>query len=246
VITLTGAGLAFSGFVISAAQDMLLPALLLTMVAGIMLGMGMPTTPAYIIQVSLLVPALVRLGVPVESAHMFVFYFAILSAITPPVAIAVYAANGISGAPLWSASVAAVKLGATGYVIPFMFVFGPSLLMIGPWPTIVLTTATATIGVVFLAAGLHGFLVARATPIQRLLLVGAAFVLIKPGLWTDAIGIGMGAVAVALQIWTRKVEPPPEPLVTPAEPAVIAGDGPVDAPAPARSTGASNPFRPAE
>lgn len=246
VITLTGAGLAFSGFVISAAQDMLLPALILTMVAGIMLGMGMPTTPAYIIQVSLLVPALVRLGVPVESAHMFVFYFAILSAITPPVAIAVYAANGISGAPLWSASVAAVKLGATGYIIPFMFVFGPSLLMIGPWPTIVLTTATAVIGVVFLAAGLHGFLVARATPVQRLLLIGAAFVLIKPGLWTDAIGIGMGAVAVALQIWTRKVEPPPEPLVAPAGPVGIAGDGPVDAPEPVRSTGASNPFRPAE
>ncbi len=76
------------------AQNMLLLALLLTMVAGIILGMGMPTTPAYIVQVALLVPALVRLGVPVEAAHMFVFYFAILSAITPPVAIAVYAAAG--------------------------------------------------------------------------------------------------------------------------------------------------------
>src|SRR5699024_3238536 len=112
----------------------------------------------YIIQVALLVPALVKLGVPMASAHMFVFYFAILSAITPPVALAVYAANGISGGGLWESSVAAVKLGATGYIIPFMFVFGPSILMIGEWHSVLMATTTATIGVIFLAAGLNGFL----------------------------------------------------------------------------------------
>lgn len=218
VITLTGAGLTFSAFVISAANEMLLPALLLTMVAGIILGMGMPTTPAYIIQVSLLVPALVRLGVPVESAHMFVFYFAILSAITPPVAIAVYAANGISGAQLWPSSVAAVKLGLTGYIIPFMFVFGPSLLMIGPWTTIAATTVTAVIGVIFLAAGLGGWLLTAASRLERALLIAAAFVLIKPGLWTDAVGIGLGAVVLALQLRARRSESPavPAPAAEPA------------------------------
>ncbi len=101
VITLTGLGIDFTSLVLAAAQNTLLLALVLTMVAGIILGMGMPTTPAYIVQVALLVPALVKLGVPVEAAHMFVFYFAILSAITPPVAIAVYAANGISRGGLW-------------------------------------------------------------------------------------------------------------------------------------------------
>ena len=206
VITLTGAGLTFSSFVISAANETLLPALLLTMVAGIILGMGMPTTPAYIIQVSLLVPALVRLGVPVESAHLFVFYFAILSAITPPVAIAVYAANGISGAALWPSSVAAVKLGLTGYIIPFMFVFGPSLLMIGPWTTIAATTVTAVIGVIFLAGGLNGWLLTAASRVERAMLIVAAFVLIKPGLWTDAVGIGIGAVVLALQLRARRQE----------------------------------------
>jgi TRAP-type uncharacterized transport system fused permease subunit len=130
-ITLTGLGLAFTNVVLALSQNMLMPALILTMLAGIILGMGLPTTPAYIVQVALLVPALVRLGVQVEAAHLFVLYFAVLSAITPPVAMAVYAANGISRAGLMESSWAAVKLGLTGYIIPFMFVFGPSLLLIG-------------------------------------------------------------------------------------------------------------------
>jgi TRAP transporter 4TM/12TM fusion protein len=208
VITLTGAGLTFSSFVIGISNDVLLPALLLTMAAGIVLGMGMPTTPAYIIQVALLVPALVKLGVPMESAHMFVFYFAILSAITPPVAIAVYAANGLSGAGLWESSVAAVKLGATGYIIPFMFVFGPSLLLIGDWSWVLTACATATIGVIFLAAGLHGYLLTRATIIQRVMLIAAAFTLIKPGLLTDLAGIGLGGAVLLFQLLARRREAP--------------------------------------
>jgi TRAP transporter 4TM/12TM fusion protein len=211
VITLTGAGLTFSSFVIGISNDLLLPALLLTMVAGIVLGMGMPTTPAYIIQVALLVPALVKLGVPVASAHMFVFYFAILSAITPPVAIAVYAANGLSGAGLWESSVAAVKLGATGYIIPFMFVFGPSLLLIGEWSWVLTACVTATIGVIFLAAGLHGYLLTRASIIQRVMLIAAAFTLIKPGLLTDLAGIALGGAVLLLQLLARRREMPEEP-----------------------------------
>jgi TRAP transporter 4TM/12TM fusion protein len=204
VITLTGAGLTFSSFVIGISNDMLLPALMLTMVAGIVLGMGMPTTPAYIIQVALLVPALVKLGIAMEAAHMFVFYFAILSAITPPVAIAVYAANGLSGAGLWESSVAAVKLGATGYIIPFMFVFGPSLLLIGEWSWVLTACITATIGVIFLAAGLHGYMLTRASIIQRIMLIAAAFTLIKPGLLTDLAGIALGGAVLVLQILARR------------------------------------------
>jgi TRAP transporter 4TM/12TM fusion protein len=196
VIALTGLGLTFTGIVIEAAQNMLLPALILTMMAGIILGMGMPTTPAYIVQVALLVPALVELGVIVEAAHMFVFYFAILSAITPPVAMAVYAANGISRAGLWDTSFAAVKLGLTGYIIPFMFVFGPSLLMIGGWGTVITTVITATIGITCLAASLNGFLLSRLALWERAILFAAALVLIKPGLVTDAIGLGLVAIVV--------------------------------------------------
>jgi TRAP transporter 4TM/12TM fusion protein len=203
VIYLTGLGLEFTDAVLGAAANHVLLALLLTMVAGIVLGMGMPTAPAYIMQTALLVPALVTLGVKVEAAHMFVLYFAILSAITPPVALAVYAANGISGAGLWESSFAALRLGATGYIIPFMFVFGPSLLMIGTPEAIALTAASATLGVVCLAGGLAGYFVGIALWWQRLLLVAAALVLIKPGILTDAGGVALMSVVIASQLLLR-------------------------------------------
>ena len=224
VIAQTGLGLTFTGVVRAAAQDLLLPALLLTMVAGIILGMGMPTTPAYIVQVALLVPALVRLGIAVEAAHMFVFYFAILSAITPPVAIAVYAACGISRSAVWATSWAAVKLGLTGYIIPFMFVFGPSLLLIGDWDVIALSAVTAATGVAFLAGGLSGFFVKPANWATRILFIAAAFTLIKPGIWTDLSGLSLGVVGILINLrW------PAAALVTQAaaEPHL----GPVEAPA---------------
>ncbi|HEX6143598.1 MAG TPA: TRAP transporter permease [Geminicoccaceae bacterium] len=199
VITLTGLGLDFTSVVLAAAQNHLLLALVLTMVAGIILGMGMPTTPAYIVQVALLVPAIVKLGVPVEAAHMFALYFAILSAITPPVALAVYAANSISQGGLWETGIASLKLGATGYIIPFMFVFGPSLLMIGEWDRIALTAATAIIGVVALAASLNSYLLRPCRWYERAALLVGALVLIKPGLVTDLIGFGLLTAVVVSQ-----------------------------------------------
>jgi TRAP-type uncharacterized transport system fused permease subunit len=199
-ITLTGLGLSFTGVVLAISQNSLILALLLTMCAGILLGMGLPTTPAYIVQVALLVPALVKLGVQVEAAHLFVLYFAVLSAITPPVAMAVYAANGISRAGLMESSWAAAKLGLTGYIIPFMFVFGPSLLLIGDWMTILVTTVTATIGVVCLAAGLHNYFFFGATRVwERVMLIAAALVLIKPGIFSDLIGASLIGLTIASQ-----------------------------------------------
>jgi len=203
-ITLTNLGTEFTQLVILVSQDSLVLALILTMIAGIILGMGMPTTPAYIVQVALLVPALVKLGVMVEAAHMFVFYYAILSAITPPVAMAVYAANGISRGGLWDTGYAALKLGATGYIIPFMFVFGPSILLIGQPINIVISLVTATIGVVCLAGGMIGFLLVRATWYERLLLIAAALVLIKPGLVTDLTGLGLVGLVIMLQLVSNR------------------------------------------
>jgi TRAP transporter 4TM/12TM fusion protein len=209
-ITLTGLSIDFTSLVLAAAQNMLLPALILTMAAGIVLGMGMPTTPAYIVQVALLVPALVRLGIPLEAAHMFAFYFAILSAITPPVALAVYAANSLSGGGLWETGIAAVKLGATGYIIPFMFVFGPALLMIGSWDRILLAAVTATIGVTALAASLHGYFLRPTRWFERFFLFGAALLLIKPGLLTDLAGaVLLGAVLISQQAFKGAPAPLP-------------------------------------
>ena len=208
-ITLTGLGLSFTGVVLALSQNSLILALVLTMLAGIVLGMGLPTTPAYIVQVALLVPALVKLGVKVESAHLFVLYFAVLSAITPPVAMAVYAANGISRSSLMDTSWAAVKLGLTGYIIPFMFVFSPSLLLIGDPVTVGLALVTATLGVMCLAGGLHEhFFFGPARWWERLLLLVAAVVLIKPGWMTDIAGLVLLAITFVSQRWFRPARLP--------------------------------------
>jgi TRAP transporter 4TM/12TM fusion protein len=208
VVSLSGLGVEFTRLVVAASRETLVLALILTAVAGIVLGMGLPTTPAYIIQVALLVPALVRLGVQVEAAHLFVLYFAILSVITPPVAIGVFAANGISGARLWETGWAALKLGATGYIIPFMFVFGPSLMLFGTWDRVLLTMVTATIGVVCLSASLHRYLFRTALLWERVALFGAALILINPGLVTDAVGATLVSAVLLSQLWLRREAQP--------------------------------------
>lgn len=199
VIALTGIGIQFTQWVLYLAQNTLLLALVVTALAGIVLGMGMPTTPAYIIMVSLLVPAIMKLGVITPAAHMFAFYFAILSAITPPVALAVFAAAGLAKADLWASGWAAVKVGAAGFIVPFMFVYDPALLMIGEWPAILKACATASLGILLLAAGLHGYLLRPATTFERVLLVGAALAFVYPDPVWDVAGLCLGATAVALQ-----------------------------------------------
>jgi TRAP transporter 4TM/12TM fusion protein len=217
VITITGLGINFTQLVVGLAQSTLLVALMLTMLAGIVLGMGMPTTPAYIIMTALLVPAIIKLGVTPPAAHMFAFYFAILSAITPPVALAVYAAAGLAKADLWKSGLAAVKIGAAGFIVPFMFVYEPALLMVDPalygktrdiitadLMLILWSATTATLGCVLLAAGLAGYLFAHCSVWQRLALVAAAFCLIKPGLWTDVTGATLTFLVVATQLSSRR------------------------------------------
>jgi TRAP transporter 4TM/12TM fusion protein len=199
VISLTGLGLKFTSFVLSLAGFFLVPALVLTMLTGIILGMGMPTTAAYIMQAALLIPALIKLGVVPIAAHLFVFYFAIISAITPPVALAVYAAAGISKSNLWSTGLAAIRLGATGFIVPFMFVYGPSLVFVGSWEEILTTLLSASIGVVGLAGGLHGWFLTSARPWERVALVAGAILLIKPGIYTDVLGLVLLALVGAWQ-----------------------------------------------
>jgi TRAP-type uncharacterized transport system fused permease subunit len=206
VISLTGIGIQFTQWVLILAQNTLLLALLVTAIAGIVLGMGMPTTPAYIIMVSLLVPALMKLGVIEPAAHMFAFYFAILSAITPPVALAVFAAASLAKSDLWSSGWAAVKVGAAGFIVPFMFVYQPAILLIGDWQTIAYAIFTSSCGILLLAAGLHGYLLRRATNVERALLVAAAFALVYPDAVADAVGFGLAALVVAM----HKLMPAPQ------------------------------------
>lgn len=210
-VTITGMGISFTQVVVGLAQDMLLLALVLTAVAGIVLGMGMPTTPAYIVMVSLLVPALVKLGAITPAAHMFAFYFAILSAITPPVALAVFAAASLAKTDIWTAGWEAVRIGAAGFIVPFMFIYEPALLMIGDWQTIASSFVTATLGTILLAAGLFGYLLRAALWWERALLVAAAFLLIKPGWITDLIGLALLAMVLASQILDKAKQMRDEP-----------------------------------
>ncbi len=204
VVTLSGLGIVFTQWVVHLSQNYLLLALVFTMMAGIVLGMGMPTTPAYIIMTALLVPAIAKFGVLLPAAHMFAFYFAILSAITPPVALAVFAAAGLAKSDLWATGLAAVRIAATSFIVPFMFVYSPELLMIGDWPTIAMAGISATIGVMLFAAGLHGYFLTHSSHWQSALLVVAGLMLIDPHFLTDVIGIALTAVVVITQLATKR------------------------------------------
>ena len=205
VVTQTNLGIIFTQYVTHISQNTLLLALVLTMVAAIVLGMGMPTTPAYIILTALLIPAIIKLGVDEPAAHMFAFYFAVLSAITPPVALAVFAAAGIAKADLWKSGMAAVKVGAAGFIVPFMFVYEPALLMIhDSWGWILWRFVLALVGIAMLSGGLHGYFVDRASTWQRIVLVAAGFALVAPNLWADLFGIGAATFIIVIQWLQRK------------------------------------------
>jgi TRAP transporter 4TM/12TM fusion protein len=199
VILQTGLAIRFTGFLVDLAAGGLILALVITMIAGVILGMGMPTTPAYIMQAALLIPALIKLGVVPMAAHMFAFYFSCLSAVTPPVALAVYAAASISKSSLWGSGWQAVKFASAGFIVPYFFVYSPALLFSGTWEEILLAVATGGIGVVALAAGLEGYFIRTARWWERALFIAAAIMLIKPGLYTDLAGFGLLLVGLVLQ-----------------------------------------------
>ena len=202
-VTITGLGITFTEFVMVLAQSSLIAALVLTAIAGIVLGMGMPTTPSYIVMVSLLVPAIIKLGAIAPAAHMFAFYFAILSAITPPVALAVFAAAGLAKSDLWATGWQAMRIAAPTYIVPFMFIYEPSLMLIGDWFESLTSTVSAVIGVMCLAAGLQGYLLREARWWERAVLVVAALLLIKPGYISDAIGLVLLAAVLFSQRLVR-------------------------------------------
>ena len=194
VASLTGIGLRMSELIITLSQGNLLGALVLTAMGSIVLGMGLPTTAAYVVLAALGAPALVQLGVPLLAAHLFIFYYGCISNVTPPVSLAAFAAAGIAGAPPIRTAVFAAMLAGAGFIVPFMFVYGPELLMIGSPLNIGLATATAIVGVISLAAGGVGFARKRLAGWERLLALAAALLLVYPGLLTD--GAGLAAVTV--------------------------------------------------
>jgi TRAP transporter 4TM/12TM fusion protein len=206
VITLSGFGLRFSSIINAFSGGYLLLALVLVAMCAIILGMGMATTADYITVSTLAVPALYVLKVAPLSAHMFAMYFACLSMISPPVALAAYAASGIAQTGPWRVCFTAMRLGIVAYIIPFMFVYNPALLLVGSAGEVVRACITALIGVIALSGATMGFLFRAMNPIERILMGGAGIASIFPGLTSDYMGI---PVAVAMCTWnffTRKRE----------------------------------------
>jgi len=200
VVSTTGLGLKLATGIVGLAGGSLLLTLILTMVAALVLGTGLPTSATYIITSIMAAPALVELGVPKLVAHMFVFYFGILADLTPPTAISTYATSSIAGADVWRTQWLGMMLALSGFIIPFSFAYDPALLLINASvPHIVLRTLAATLGIVMLGAGLIGYFRAPTRLWERALLLAGALLLIFPGVWSDAAGLLCFAAVVISQ-----------------------------------------------
>jgi TRAP-type uncharacterized transport system fused permease subunit len=199
VVINSGLGLKFTDLMIYFSGGVLIITLILVMVAVIILGMGMPTSAAYLLAAILMAPALINLGVAPLAAHMFIFYFAVISMITPPVALAAYAAASIGEADLWETGIAAFKIAIPGFLIPFIFVYDNGLLLKGPWVEIVWRTLITIIGIIGLAGSIMGYYARRTTLFDRVLLFIGSILLILPEKITDFMGLAILAGLFFLQ-----------------------------------------------
>jgi TRAP transporter 4TM/12TM fusion protein len=205
VIGLTGVGLRFSSMILSIAGDSQFFALIFAMLIAIILGMGMPTTAAYAVAASVVAPGLIKLGISPLVAHMFVFYYAVVSAITPPVALAAYAGAAIAGSDPMKTSVTSFIYGMAAFLVPFMFFYSPELLLQGDdWSRIIHFAITALIGVYFLAASLQSWFFGPVNQLMRAILLAASLLLISGGLVTDFAGVGLGVAALLWQLLVTK------------------------------------------
>jgi TRAP transporter 4TM/12TM fusion protein len=204
VLTQTGLGTKFAMIIFNYSGGNLYIAMVFTMLIAIVLGMGMPTTAAYAICASVLAPALIQMNVPEIAAHLFIFYFACLSALTPPVALASFAAAAIASAKTWEVGWQGMRFAIAGFIIPFMFVLGPAMVLEGTAFEIGSVVVTGTIGVVALAASVQNWLLTHCLVWERIALFVAAITLIKPGWITDLIGFGLLLLVVLIQLARRK------------------------------------------
>ncbi|GHV78516.1 C4-dicarboxylate ABC transporter [Spirochaetia bacterium] len=205
IVSLTGLGQVLISVLLSVANNSLFLALVLTMVACLILGMGIPTTANYVIMATITAPIVVRMGVPVLAAHMFVFYFGIVADITPPVALAAYAGAAIAKANPIKTGITATRLAITAFIIPYIFVFSPSMLFIDTTvPEVIRIVITSVIGMFGLSAGLEGYMRRHITLPLRLILIAGGLLLIHPGLLTDVVGFVLIAIVTVTQSMGKK------------------------------------------
>jgi TRAP transporter 4TM/12TM fusion protein len=208
ILTQTGLGTKFAMIIFNYSAGNLYLALIFTMAIAIVLGMGMPTTAAYAICASVLAPALIQLNVPELAAHLFIFYYACLSALTPPVALASFAAAAIANAKTWDVGWQGMRFAIAGYIIPFLMVLGPAMVLEGTAIEIVTTVITGAIGVIALAGSVQNYMLTRCLLWERGVLLVAALVLMKPGLATDAFGLTLFVFVSVVQLVRRQKRQP--------------------------------------
>ncbi|MBI2347430.1 MAG: TRAP transporter fused permease subunit [Deltaproteobacteria bacterium] len=196
-VSLTGLGMTLSSGLIEASGGHLWLLLLLTAIASIIMGMGASTLLVYIVLAMFVAPAIVKMGVEPLAAHLFIFYFGCMSLVTPPVALAAYAAAVIARADYWKTGWEASRLGIVGYIVPFIFVYQPALLLKGSSGEVVLAAATAIIGTIALAGAMSGFFFGAVFWWQRILLGTGSLTLIYPGWKSDLLGLALVAIALA-------------------------------------------------
>ena len=202
VVTKTGIGLKLASGLLALSGGNLLLTMFFTMITSIVLGMGVPTTANYVITSTIAAPALVQMGVPVLAAHMFVFYFGIIADVTPPVALAAYAASGISGGKPLMTGVNASKLAIGAFIIPYIFVMSPMILMINATAFgLIFSTVTAILGMVGVSSAMIGYLADHSKPIERVILFVGGILMIIPGVETDIPGM---IILVAIMLLQRK------------------------------------------
>jgi TRAP transporter 4TM/12TM fusion protein len=203
-LELSGLGIKFSSFILDLTQGSLLLTLVLIGLASFILGMGLDSIPAYITLVILAAPALIKMGVPVMVAHLYVIYWGLASFITPPVCLAVYVACGISGTKIWETGWEAVRLGICVFVIPFAFVYNQALLAQGTGSEILAAVVTATLGGILVAASNRGFFLSPLGWWRRGAVFAGGLVLIGPTtVWTTLIGLALGGAGL---IGSRRTE----------------------------------------
>jgi len=206
VIALTGVGLRFSNMMFTLSQGSVFLALVLAMLISVLLGMGMPTTAAYAVAASVVAPGLVRMGLDPLVSHLFVFYYAVMSSITPPVALAAYAAAAISGGSAMSTAVTAFRLGLVAFVVPFMFVYTPGLMLQGDASTVIRAVVTACFGIFMLSAAVQGWLFGRLRVVGCLLAGLAALLTMYGDPVSDLIGLAIALGLVLFQLRGRRRE----------------------------------------
>jgi TRAP transporter 4TM/12TM fusion protein len=212
VIALTGVGMKFATVILSIAGTSEFLALVFAMGIAIILGMGLPTTAAYAVAASVVAPGLIQMGIQPLVAHFFVFYFACVSAITPPVALASYAASGISGSDPMKTAVTSFRLGIAAYIVPFMFFYTPEILLQGEVLDVIVPALTAAIGVVGLACAVQRFYFGQLTPPVTVLLFAGSLSLVLPDLWMDIAGLGvMGLLLVYQKFYRHRGQAPGAP-----------------------------------